>query len=115
MKTCIKLTYADDFNPECIDGSDHTISFAVQVTHPCQLYFTVVGNHAGGKQNSVCTLEVHVNERFIFNATGYNQYVTQTPYELLPELLAVGMYNVSVMGRGTSESPICSIGSIICV
>jgi len=117
MKTCIKLAYADDFNPECIDESDHTISFTVQTAQPCQLYFTVVGNHVGGRQNSVCTLEVHVNERFVVNATGYNQYVTQTPYLLLPEPLAVGAYNVSVIGRGTSESPppICSIGSIICV
>lgn len=115
MKACIKLVYADDFNPDCIDDSDHTISFAIQAIQPCQLYFTVVGNHVGVRQNSVCTLEVYMNERFVFNATGYNQYVTQTPYELLPEPLTVGEYNVSVMGRGTPESHPCSIGSIICV
>jgi len=113
---CVKLTYSDNFNPECTHDSDHTISFKMQVSKVCQLYFTVVGSHIVDKPVSICTLEVYLNDKPAYIATGYNHFtVIQLPYALLPVPLAIGAYNVTVVGRGTSKSPICSIGSIMCV
>jgi len=114
FKTCTKLAFENNVGSECKQDSDNMLSVTVQVDEPCSLYFTVVGDGAG-KPMLTCSLGVFIDDKFIWNVTGRSQYLSQSPYVLLPHALDIGMYNLSLIGKGTMMSPPCSLGSIICV